>query len=291
MVLEHIATRDGKLVSFLRRELELSSTLTTKLKYRDAYRVNGERVHVHHRVHPGDKITVTIEEETPDYPAQEGPLSILYEDESLLVLDKPAGIMMHPTFNRTEGTLANYLLYYYQQTGQKSAIHLVNRLDRDTFGVVLIAKNSHTHAILCEALQSGNIKKTYLGGVYGHPENNEGTIIAPIARLDPMSLLRCVREDGQYAETHYKVLERTEHCSLLELHPITGRTHQLRVHCCYMGWPMLGDSQYDPKEAFEFSQKCGYEYQQLCAAELSFPHPLTKETITVRSKQTITLPE
>lgn len=291
MVLKHTAVRSGKLVSFLRKELELSSTLTTKLKYRDAYRVNGERVHVHHRIVPGDVITVTIDEQPPDYPAQEGPLSILYEDEALLVLDKPVGVMMHPTFNRVEGTLANYLLYYYQQTQQHSAIHLVNRLDRDTFGVVLIAKNSHTHAILCEALQSGKIQKTYLGAVYGHPAQEEGRIVAPIARLDPQSLLRCVREDGQYAETTYRVLKQTAHCSLLQLHPVTGRTHQLRVHCSYMGWPMLGDCQYGSREAHEFSRACGYEYQQLCAAKLTFPHPLTKEEITVCSKQTVTLPE
>ncbi len=287
MVLTHNACREGKLVSFLRGELGLSSTLTTRLKYRDAYRVNGQRVHVHHRVHPGDVITVTIEEEAPDYPAQEGELHILYEDDALIVLDKPPGIMMHPTFNRLDGTIANRLLYYYQQTGQKCAIHLVNRLDRDTFGVVLIAKNSHTHAILCDHLQNGRIHKTYRAAVFGHPTQPEGEICAPIARLSPTSLLRCVREDGKPAKTHYRVLASDETCSLLELQPLTGRTHQLRIHCAYSGFPILGDPQYGTPESQAFSLRLGCQWQQLCAMSLRFPHPLTGEVLTVQSLQRV----
>lgn len=287
MVLTHTACREGKLVSFLRGELGLSSTLTTRLKYRNAYRVNGQTVHVHHRIHPGDVIAVTIEESAPDYPAEPGELDILYEDDALIVLDKPAGIMMHPTFNRLDGTIANRLLHYYQATGQKCAIHLVNRLDRDTFGVVLIAKNSHTHAILCGHLQSGQIHKTYRAAVFGCPPAPEGEICAPIARLSPTSLLRCVREDGKPAKTVYRVLASDGRCSLLELQPVTGRTHQLRVHCAYSGFPILGDPQYGSAASQEFSLEQGCQWQQLCATSLRFPHPLTGEELTVVSRQRV----
>lgn len=290
MILTHTAQRQGKLISFLRGELGLSSTLTTRLKYRDAYRVNGAPVHVHHRIQMGDVITVTIEEDAPDYPAEQGALEILYEDEALIVLDKPAGILMHPTFHRLEGTIANRLLYYYQTTGQKCAIHLVNRLDRDTFGVVLIAKNSHTHAILHQSLQDGRIQKIYHGAVFGHPPAQAGQICLPIARLSPTSLLRCVREDGQAAETRYRVLQSSEDCTLLELQPVTGRTHQLRVHCAASGFPMLGDPQYGTEASQAFSLAHGYQWQQLCAAQLAFPHPLTGEPLCIRSRQQVTLP-
>lgn len=289
MILTHTAGREGKLISFLRGELKLSSTLTTRLKYRDAYRVNGERVHVHHRIHVGDVITVDLQESPPDYPAEEGELSILYEDEALIVLDKPVGVMMHPTFNRINGTIANRLLYYYRQTGQLSAIHLVNRLDRDTFGVVLIAKNSHTHAILCDDLQKGRIQKTYNAAVFGGPEQEEGVLDAPIARLSPTSLLRTIREDGQPSITEYRVLQRTDQCSLLELHPITGRTHQLRLHCAYFGFPILGDPQYGSASSQEYSLARGLQWQQLCAVSLTFPHPMTGELLTVCSKQKVSM--
>lgn len=290
MILTHTAQRDGKLVSFLRGEMGLSSTLTTRLKYRDAYRVNGEIVHIHHRVHPGDIITVDLQEPSPDYPAEEGPLDILYEDDALIVLDKPAGILMHPTFNRLEGTLSNRLLDYYQKTGQKCAIHLVNRLDRDTFGVVLIAKNSHTHAILCQQLQSGQIKKTYEAAVFGHPPEAKGVIDAPIDRLSPTSLLRCIREGGQPARTEYEVLAQNEVCSLLRLHPITGRTHQLRLHCAHMGFPILGDPQYGSEASQAFSLARGYQYQQLCAVQLAFFQPISGKPLSIRSQQKIELP-
>ncbi len=289
MILTHTARRPGKLVSFLRGELGMSSTLTTRLKYRDAYRVNGERVHIHHRVQPGDVITVQIVESPPDYPAQPGPLEILCEDEALIVLDKPPGVMMHPTFNRLDGTLANYLLYYYQQTGQQCAVHLVNRLDRDTFGAVLIAKNAHTHAILCDALRSGRIHKTYCAAVFGHPPAREGEIDAPIARLSPTSLLRCVRPDGQAAKTRYRVLAENEACSLLELNPITGRTHQLRVHCAYSGFPILGDPQYGTEASQRYALERGCHWQRLCAVRLRFPHPLSGEILEVNSRQHVEL--
>ena len=153
------ARRSCRLLSLLRRELELSSTLVSRLKFQNAFLVNGRPVHTDHPVVPGDEIRVLLDEAEPDFPPEPGPLSILYEDECLLALDKPAGCMVHPTFHRNTGTLANYVLSYYQATGQRCGVHPVNRLDRDTFGVVLLAKNAHIHALCCKLLQQGAVEK------------------------------------------------------------------------------------------------------------------------------------
>lgn len=290
MILEHTASREGKLITFMRTELGLSATLTKRLNSMDACKVNGENVHIYHRVHSGDVIAITIEEMLPNYIAEEGELNILYEDDAIIVLDKPAGITMHPTANRESGTLANRIVFYYQQTGQKCNIHLLNRLDRDTFGVVIIAKNAHIHAIMSGHLNDGHIRKIYHASVFGHPVTDYGVICHPIARLSETSILRCIREDGQYAKTTYEVLQTTSNCSLLQLQPETGRTHQLRLHCAYEGFPILGDSQYGTEESQAFSVGHGYKFQQLCAVSLTFPHPMTGDEITVTSKQKVELP-
>lgn len=285
MILTHKAERNAKLISFLREDMGLSASLVSRLKHCGAFFVNETGVNLYYKVKTGDIITVKIEEIPPGYPAEEGEIDILYEDDAIIALDKPFGINMHPTENRTVGTLANRLLHYYRETGQKCAVHFVNRLDRDTFGVVLIAKNSYVHSILCRSLENGDIKKVYNAAVFGHMSPESGTITQPIARLSSDSLLRCVREDGQYAATAYREIKRSTFCSLLELSPITGRTHQLRVHCAFMGCPILGDNQYGSDTSQKFSLEKGLTHQQLCAVSLSFPHPITGEKITILSHQ------
>lgn len=290
MRLTHTARRKGKLISFLREELGLSANLTQKLAKQEQIQVNQSPARLYQKLNPGDTITVLLEESLPGYPPEEGELTVLYEDEALIVLDKPAGITMHPTSARQSDTLAGRLVAYYQRTGQQCGIHFVSRLDRDTFGVVLAAKHAYIHARLSESLSQGKIIKTYHAAVYGNPSQDTGDMIQPIGRVEGDTLLRCVREDGQYAHSTYRVLKRSKLCALLELHPITGRTNQLRVHCAWAGFPILGDGQYGSSEAQTYSETLGYQTQQLCAAKLSFPHPLTGKTITVSSRQTVTLP-
>ena len=171
--------RETRLLSILRRELQLSSTLVRRLKSCGAYTVNGEPAHTDRLVRPGDVVRVCLDEPRPDYPAEDGPLSILYEDEALLAVDKPQGMLVHPSFSRQTGTLANRLLGYYDRTGQACAVHPVSRLDRDTFGVVLLAKNAHAHALLIAAEKH----KTYHAAVRGVPQPPEGIVDVPIARL------------------------------------------------------------------------------------------------------------
>ena len=283
MELSCTSQRDARLLSILRRELALSSGLVKRLKYRGAFTVNGEIAHTDFPVKPGDVVRVRLDEDTPDYPAQDGDLHILYEDDALIAVDKPAGMLVHPSFSRNTGTLANFLLGYYEKTAQPCAVHPVSRLDRDTFGVVLLAKNAHVHAKLCEMSKSGAIEKTYRAAVFGCPPEVEGVIDAPIARVSETSLLRCVREDGKPARSRYRVLERSPDTALLELHPLTGRTHQLRLHCAHLGCPILGDPQYGTEASQAFSRAHRLFSQQLCAAALRFYHPLSEKIMEIRS--------
>ena len=271
MELKHTADREGRLSSFLQGELRMSAGLMNKLKWGDGIRVNGEPQRTNYAVKPGDVITVRLDEEEPEYPAQEGPLTIRYEDEHLLVVDKPAGMLIHPSRSQNRGTLANYVCGYYRKTGQRCAFHPMTRLDRDTFGLVLLAKNAHVHTLL----QGADVQKADHALVYGGPPENRGTIDAPIARRPLPSLLREVRPDGKPSVTEYRVLQRREDGTKLALLPVTGRTHQLRVHCAYMGFPILGDPQYGSPESQTLSAGLGLGHQMLCAKRLEFSHPVT----------------
>ena len=285
MELTCIAQRGGRLSSFLKEEMKLSTGLMNRLKWQDKLFVNGVPVHTDFAVQPGDVITVPLDEPEPDYPAEEGALTVLYEDDHLLAVDKPAGMLIHPSRSRLTGTLANLVLGYYQKTGQKSAFHPITRLDRDTFGIVLLAKNAHVHYLLQETA----MEKTYEALVLGGPEAEEGIIDAPIARLPLPSLLRKVSPEGKPCLTKYRVLERGDAVTRLALQPVTGRTHQLRVHCAYMGFPILGDPQYGSPESQAYSLERGLSSQLLCAKELRFAHPVTGEGMLLTSRMGVNL--
>ena len=275
MELRHVAARDGRLSSFLKQEMNMSTGLVNRLKWQEKICVNGTAQHNDYAVKTGDVITAQLDEEEPNYPPQEGEFTILYEDEHLVAVDKPAGMLIHPSHSKNDGTLANFVLGYYVRTGQKCAFHPVTRLDRDTFGIVLLTKNSHIHALM----QCTDLKKTYHALVRGGPLEDVGTIDAPIARKPLPSLLREVRDDGKKCITEFQVLERLDGYAKLALRPVTGRTHQLRVHCAYMGFPILGDPQYG-NGAADF----GLQHQLLCAKRLEFTHPITGENLTLESK-------
>lgn len=280
MDLVHQARTAGRLSQILREELGVSAGLMDRLKWKDLILVNGQPRHTDYPVQPGDEVRLLLDERSPEYPAEEMDLSILYEDENLLAVDKPPGMLIHPSRHRDSGTLANGVVWHYAQTNQHCAFHPVTRLDRDTFGVTLIAKNSHVHALM----QRVALQKTYHALVFGSPERDAGVIDAPIDRLPLPSLLRCVAETGKPSATDYRVLTRWTSHALVELKPITGRTHQLRVHCAYIGHPILGDPQYGTAESTAYSQSLGYDYQRLCAKTLSFTHPITGEKIVVESR-------
>ena len=287
MELKHIAQREGRLSSFLRGEMKMSSSLMNKLKWGDSLRVNGEIARTNYPVKEGDVITVRLDEEEPEYPAEDGNLTVLYEDEHILVVDKPVGMLIHPSRARNSGTLANFVAGYYAKTRQKSAFHPVTRLDRDTFGIVLLAKNAYVHT-LCQEME---LKKTYHALTFGGPVEDSGIIDAPIARRPLPSLLRYVSPEGKPSLTEFRVLERGETVCKLALRPVTGRTHQLRVHCAHRGFPILGDPQYGSEESQAFSKVLGLESQMLCARRLVLLHPITEKILTLESKLDVRLPE
>ena len=285
MELKHCANRAARLSAILKEDMKLSTGLMNKLKWDDRLLVNDQSQHTDYPVQIGDVVTVLLDEEEPEYPADFDPVSILYEDEYLLVVDKPAGMLIHPSRSRLTGTLANRVIGYYQKTGQSCAFHPITRLDRDTFGIVLLAKNSHIHA----RLQQTHMTKTYYALTFGGPAEDSGVIDAPIARRPLPSLLREIREDGKPSVTEFDVLERNGKLCKLALRPITGRTHQLRLHCAHMGYPILGDPQYGNEESMALSQQMGLHTQLLCAKRLEFTHPVTGERLCLESEMDVTV--
>lgn len=286
MELCHTAARAGRLSSFLRGEMNMSAGLVNRLKWSQRILVNGQPQHNDFQVSPGDVICALLDDPQPEYPAEFGDLTILYEDAHLLAVDKPAGMLIHPSHSKLTGTLANLVLGHYRTTGQSCAFHPLTRLDRDTSGIVLLAKNAHIHTLL----QNTPVVKTYHALVYSCPKENSGTIDAPIARKSPPSLLREVSPDGKPSVTKYRVLEMHQGYTKLALTPVTGRTHQLRLHCAYMGFPILGDPQYGNDASTAFSARWDLTHQLLCACTLELNHPITGEPLTLHSRLDATLP-
>ena len=285
MELKHVAVREGRLSAILKKEMGMSTGLINKLKWQDKLFVNGVSRHTDYLVSVGDTITVAADEPEPEYPAEHAPLTILFEDDHFLAVDKPSGMLIHPSRNRIEGTLANRVVGYYQRTGQRSAFHPITRLDRDTFGIVLLAKNSHIHA----RMQQTELRKTYHALTFGGPGEDCGVIDLPIGRKPLPSLLREVHPDGKPSVTEFTVLQRQDKICKLALRPVTGRTHQLRVHCAYMGFPILGDPQYGNEASAAFSETLGLQTQLLCAKKLEFIHPVTGEILCLCSRMDATL--
>ena len=235
---------------------------------------NGHWAYVNEKLATGDHLHLHLIEEETDTSIQPiyVEIPIIYEDEDILVIDKPANMPIHPSMNHHEGTLANGLLYYFQEKGEAFTFRCINRLDRDTTGLTIVAKHMLSAGILSRLVQSREIKRTYQAICQGLvPE--EGTIDAPIARVHDSTIERCVNfEEGERAVTHFRRLEYNEErdLSLVELRLETGRTHQIRVHMKYLGHPILGDFLYNPD----------YRYinrQSLHSASLEFVHPITTE--------------
>lgn len=240
---------------------------------------NGEAGHSSDRLKASDKLKIILEESMPEtYPAPENtPLSILYEDKDILVINKPAHMPVHPSMTHYEHTLANAVFYYLGSKKEAGPFRCINRLDKDTTGITVLAKHSLSGGILGRQMNERKIHRTYLAIVRGiTPES--GTITAPIGRKEGSVLERQVDfEHGEYACTHYRRLATKEMLSgnalsLIALRLDTGRTHQIRVHMSYLGYPLIGDFLYNP----DFSL---IKRQALHACQLEFEHPITKEQL------------
>lgn len=258
----------GKTVKYiLQNRLGLSSALITQIKKTEnGIMLSGERVFVNKRVCEGDELIITIADDTSDIPEGNIPLDIIYEDEDIIAVNKPRNMPTHPSQNHYEDTLANGLMYYYK--GNNFTFRAITRLDRDTSGVVLIAKNPLSAANLSDDMKSGRIKKEYAAVTCGVPNPPKGRIDAPIKRLRESVILRCVSADGKEAVTDYETISVSGGLSLVRLYPLTGRTHQLRVHLSHIGTPIYGDDLYGaPQEN---------ESVRLHCKKITFIHPHTK---------------
>lgn len=239
-------------------------------KEADSFLLNGDSTFVGQALKAGDLLTVRIceRESSPGILPVELPLFIIYEDEDLLILNKPSDMPIHPSIHNHENTLANALMWYFQNQNQPFVFRCINRLDRDTTGLLVVAKHMLSAAVLSEQSKHRQIGREYLAVVSGEVPG-EGTIEAPIARKEGSMVERCVDfERGDRAVTHFRRLAYENGYSLVSLKLETGRTHQIRIHMRYLGYPVVGDYLYNPDYSLT-------EHQALHSWHLSFTHPIT----------------
>ena len=294
MILSYTVPDSGegrKVYSVLRREFDASAALVRRLKQCDAVCVDGVPVYTVRRLSPGETVTADISAAEPpcDIVPEEGCPDILYEDDGLIAVNKPAGRIVHPSRARFTGTEANYVVGYLLKKGDPPVCHAVNRIDRDTSGVVLFSKNSYMKARASKALADGG-RKEYLALVCGTPPEKSGTIDLPIKRLIEGDMFRAVAPDGQRAVTHYELLGTGDTgsgaVSLLRFRLETGRTHQIRVHCLALGIPILGDILYYTEQSRDLSSSLGVTAQQLHAYRLSFTEPISGSPVDLTAPVT-----
>jgi 23S rRNA pseudouridine1911/1915/1917 synthase len=236
---------DGfKLIHFLKMDLKMSSRFTKKMARNGLAIINGQRGMNSDVLKTGDIVEIIISgEETQDIVAENIPINVIYEDDDLLIVNKPPFMVVHPTKSHQENTLANGIVNYFKETRQDCIVRLVNRLDRDTSGLVIIAKSQFAHQQMANMLISNSIEKYYIAMVEGKIEVGR-TIDLPIGRPTIESIKREVMEEGQRAVTHVEVLSSSENITCVRIKLETGRTHQIRVHMSHIGHPLLGDTLY-----------------------------------------------
>ena len=260
------------ILDFLKREGFSRHILSSMKNVPNTIILNGVRGFGRSVLKPGDHLMVTVPETESgkNIIRTEMDLSILYEDEDLLVINKPAGMPVHPSAGNYENTLANGIAWYFAEKGEDFVYRCINRLDRDTTGALILAKNPLSAAILSVQMKKRQIRRTYLALVDGVPDVS-GTIDAPIARMEGSVIAREVNYlTGETAITHYERLATGTRYSLMELHLETGRTHQIRVHMKYIGHPLPGDYLYNQ----DYSR---IQRQPLHSFQLEFIHPVTKK--------------
>ncbi|WP_240421423.1 RluA family pseudouridine synthase [Paenibacillus periandrae] len=239
------------LKTILQNRMNVSRKLLSRLKLTEqGILLNGQREYISVRVHTGDVIEVRMEqEESEDILPQELPLDILFEDEHLLIVNKAAGMIVHPTHGHYVNTLANGVVHYWQQQGKSYRFRPIHRLDQETSGTLAVAKNPFVQQQVSEQMKANLVKKEYVALLYGVMGQDEGTVNAPIDRDPEQPHIRIVTESGYPAVTHYKVEQRFEEVTLVRLWLETGRTHQIRVHMQHLGHPLVGDKLYKRQQA------------------------------------------
>lgn len=277
----------------MRDNMELSSREMTRCKLfsdgvmcirkADECQEKSEPVRLIDELTSGDTLIVRIYEDNDnagDIVPAKGNLDIVYEDEDLIIINKVGDMVVHPSYAHYKDSLSNYLAGYYEETGQNHVIRTVGRLDRETSGLVIFAKNRHSAALLSKQKENMSRRKEYLALCSGVFERTSGTVNEPIRRRPDERMIREVHPEGKEAITHYVVEKQFEDYALVRLHLDTGRTHQIRVHMAYLGHPLLGDNFYGK----EIENSHGLERAALHAGYIEFDQPITKERIKITAK-------
>ena len=269
-----------------KKDEDLSRVAIQRLIKEEKILVNGKKIKASYRVQENDNIT--LEEDKPkeiSLKAQDIPVEVLYEDEDIIVVNKPKGMVVHPGNGNPDGTLVNALMTICKDSlsgiGGEIRPGIVHRLDKDTSGVIVVAKNDKAHINLSEQIKNHEVEKTYIALVRGIVKENEATINMPIGRNKNDRKKMAVEKDGKQAITNFKVLERfpKDNCTLLEVKIETGRTHQIRVHLSYIGYPIIGDTTYsNGKNKWQVIGQC------LHAKSLKFKHPTTGKEMTIEAE-------
>ncbi len=275
---------DGVLLrSYLKGTCGVSSRLLTQLKKRpDGILVNGEHVTVRYLLHAGDTVTIAEHDAVAQdvFPAVKLDFEILYEDDDLLIIDKPPYMPTHPSAGHDGDTLANGLTYLFAQRGEPFVFRPVSRLDRNTSGIITLAKNQYAAAKLCKAMKAHEIQKTYIAVTDGIPACDSGRIETGTRRMREMYVMREVcgadELDAMLTVTDYRVTEVLDGHAVLELHPLTGRTHQIRLHMAHIGCPITGDEIYGNGSAL-------IGRHALHAVQVKLFHPMTNQPLCFQS--------
>lgn len=282
MILKYIV-KENKYQSInqiLKQKFKISARLQHKLITSKQIFLNGNQADSRIAPQINDVITVNLDfnEESENIIPTPIPLNIIYEDETLLILDKPAGIAVHPSISHYTDSLANGVKYYFDTIGLKRKIRPVNRLDLNTSGLIVFAKNEYVQECLIQQMQTNEFKKEYLAIVHGIFENVQGTINLPIARKENSIIERCISENGQEAITHYEVLKTSNDLSLVHCILQTGRTHQIRVHMSAIGHSLVGDTLYGSDFSDSITRQALHSYK------ISFIHPISHQIVSFTSE-------
>lgn len=268
---------------YLAEKEKISRVTAQRLLEEEKIKVNDKKQKPSYKVQENDEIIIEKEEPKEiELKAQEIPIGILYEDKDIIVVNKPKGMVVHPANGNPDGTLVNAIMAICKESlsgiGGEIRPGIVHRIDKDTSGVLVIAKNDKAHIHLSEQIKNHEVEKTYIALVRGQVKEQEATINMPIGRSTKDRKKMAVSKTGKTAITHFKVLERFEDCTLLEIKIETGRTHQIRVHLAQIGYPIIGDTVYSNGK-----NKWQEEGQFLHAKSLKFRHPVTEKEMKIEA--------
>lgn len=283
-IVVNIEQKGKRIDSFLADEKEISRENAKRLIEYENVKVNGKKTKPSYKIQENDIITVIPEEiREVELKAQDIPLEILYEDNDILVVNKPKGMVVHPANGNPDGTLVNAIMSICKDSlsgiGGEIRPGIVHRLDKDTSGLLIVAKNDKAHVNMSEQIKNHEVKKTYIALVRGVVKENQATIDMPIGRSNSDRKKMAVTKTGKNAVTHIKVLKRYDKYTLLEVNIETGRTHQIRVHLSYIGYPIIGDCVYsNGKNEFGVVGQC------LHAKCLEFKHPITGKSMKLEAE-------